>query len=76
MTNTLYLPELRKMLAEDNAAELRELNIALHPAHTAEFMEGLTAQEAWAVLRHADDVSAPAQILRCYFDRDRQVEII
>src|SRR5262245_10315125 len=54
MTNTLYLPELREMLAENDAAELKEFCIALHPARTAEFMEGLTASEAWAVLEHTD----------------------
>ena len=43
MTNTLYLPELREMLAENNVAELQEFCVALHPARTAEFMEGLTA---------------------------------
>jgi len=74
MTNTLYLPELREMLAENNAAELREFCVALHAARTAEFMEGLTAAEAWAVLQHADDATR-AEIFS-YFDRDRQVEII
>jgi magnesium transporter len=74
MTNTLYLPELREMLAEDNAAELHEFCIALHPAQTAEFMEGLTAIESWAVLRHADDDTRAS--IFSYFDRDKQVEII
>jgi magnesium transporter len=74
MTNTLYLPELREMLAESNTAELHEFCIALHPARTAEFMEGLTAAESWAVLQQADDETR-AQIFG-YFDRARQVEII
>ncbi len=74
MTNTLYLPELREMLAEGNEAELREFCVALHPARTAEFMEGLTAHEAWAVLRHADNETR-AKIFS-YFERDKQVEII
>ena len=46
MVNTLYLPELREMLTENNAAELQEFCTALHPARTAEFMEGLSAEEA------------------------------
>jgi magnesium transporter len=50
----LYLPELREMLAEDNAAELREFCTALHPARTAEFMEGLEADEIWRVLQYAE----------------------
>ncbi len=31
MINTLYLPELREMLAEQNEHELREFCMALHP---------------------------------------------
>jgi magnesium transporter len=74
MTNTLYLPELREMLATNDVGELREFCVALHPARTAEFMEGLTAGEAWAVLQYAED-AARAEIFG-YFDRDKQVEII
>lgn len=74
MTNTLYLPELREMLAENNDAELREFCVALHPARTAEFMEGLTAAEAWSVLQHAEP-QMRANIFS-YFDREKQVEII
>lgn len=74
MTNTLYLPELREMLAENNTAELCEFCVALHPARTAEFMEGLGADEAWAVLQYADEATR-AEIFG-YFDRDKQVEII
>lgn len=74
MINTLYLPELREMLAEDNKLELREFCTALHPARTAEFMEGLTADEAWAVLKHADP-GLRAEIFS-YFEHERQVEII
>ena len=74
MTNTLYLPELRELLAENNVEELREFCVALHPARTAEFMEGLTAAEAWGVLQHAEP---PMQAdIFGYFDRDKQVEII
>jgi magnesium transporter len=74
MINTLYLPELREMLSVDNKAELTEFCTALHPARTAEFMEGLTATEAWAVLQHAEP-ALRAQIF-AYFDHERQVEII
>jgi magnesium transporter len=74
MINTLYLPELREMLAEANELELREFCTALHPARTAEFMEGLTADEAWAVLKHADP-GLRAEIFS-YFEHERQVEII
>lgn len=74
MTNVLYLPELREMLAENNAAELHEFCIALHPARTADFMEGLTPDEAWTVLQHADPTTS-SEIFG-YFEREKQVEII
>ncbi len=74
MVNTLYLPELREMLAERNSVELREFCTALHAARTAEFMEGLTAAEAWGVLTNADRETR-AEIFG-YFDRDKQVQII
>lgn len=73
MVNTLYLPELREYLAESNEAELREFCTALHPARVAEFMEGLSADEAWNVLRHADP-HLREQIFT-YFDYDKQIEI-
>lgn len=74
MTNTLYLPELREMLAERNSDQLREFCTALHPARTAEFMEGLTPLESWEVLRFAEP-AVRAEIFG-FFDLDRQVEII
>jgi magnesium transporter len=72
--NTLYLPELREMLAENNTADLTEFCTALHPARTAEFMDGLDAAEAWAVLQHAE-MPLRAEIFG-FFDEDMQVEII
>jgi len=74
MSNTLYLPELREMLAEENAAELADFCTALHPARTAEFMEGLTAKEAWAVLHYAE-VPLRVEIFG-FFEENNQVEII
>jgi len=74
MTNTLFLPELREMLAEDNAAELSNFCTELHPARTAEFMEGLAAKEAWAVLQHAE---MPLRVeIFGFFDEGKQIEII
>ncbi len=66
MINTLYLPEIREMLAANDTAELREFCTALHPARTADFMEGLTPSEAWAVLKHAE-LETRCEIFR-YFD--------
>ena len=72
--NTLYLPELREMLSEQNAEELREFCVALHPARTAEFMEGLTPVEAWKVLQYADPATR-AEIFH-FLEWDRQVELL
>ncbi|MEM1304101.1 MAG: magnesium transporter [Planctomycetota bacterium] len=53
--NTLYLPELREMLAADDQGGLREFCAALHPARVAEFMEGLEPDETWIVIQAAPD---------------------
>jgi magnesium transporter len=74
MINTLFLPELREMLAANNRGELQEFCQALHPAATADFMSGLTAQEAWDVLQHAS-ADVRTEIFH-YFDRSRQLEIV
>ena len=74
MINTLYLPELREMLAEHNRGELREFCMALHPGRTAEFMEGLSAHEAWEVLQYADP-QLRTEIFS-YFDANEQMEIL
>jgi magnesium transporter len=74
MTNTLYLPELREMLAENDTAGLKEFCTALHAARTAEFMEGLTAEEAWALLQHAE---LPLQVeIFGFFEPQKQIDII
>jgi magnesium transporter len=74
MVNTLFLPELREMLAENNTFELHEFCTALHPARTAEFMEGLDAPDSWRVLQHAD-LKLREEIFG-YLSRDKQLEII
>lgn len=74
MINTLFLPELREMLAVGNAQELREFCTALHPSRAAEFMEGLANEEAWSVLQHAD-THQRAEIFS-YFEYDRQVAML
>ncbi|MCH5375045.1 MAG: magnesium transporter [Planctomycetes bacterium] len=72
--NTLYLPELREMLAERDAEGLREFCTALHPARTAEFMEGLSATETWQVLQYSDPETR--EEIFSYFDPDKQLEIL
>jgi magnesium transporter len=74
MLNTLYLPELREMLAAHDMGELQEFCTALHPARTAEFMEGLSPDEAWAVLQAADR-NTRAQIFS-YLPEEMQVAIL
>ncbi len=74
MVNTLFLPELREMLEENNAAQLQEFCTALHPARTAEFMEGLESSESWRVLQYAEP-NLRAEIFG-YFEHDSQVEML
>lgn len=74
MINTLYLPELREMLAEGNQAELAEFCGALHPARTAEFMEGLLPGEAWRVLQFTD-TGTRREIFR-FFEPAKQIAIL
>src|SRR4029079_9209213 len=74
MVTTLFLPELKEMLAENNTFELHEFCTALHPARTAEFMEGLEAGDAWRVLRHAD-LKLREEIFG-YFPHEKQIGII
>ncbi len=75
MSNPLYLPELREMLAEQDTAGLREFCSALHhPGRTAEFMDGLTADECWAVLQHSN-MPLREEIFG-FFAEELQVEIL
>ena len=74
MINTLFLPELREMLAENNAGELREFCTAMHAARTAEFMAGLESEETWQVLSHTD-LQNRVEIFS-YFERDKQHAIL
>jgi magnesium transporter len=74
MINTLYLPELREMLQDRDEAGLREFCTALHPARTAEYMEGLQPEEAWQVLQYAEP--ALRSEIFSYFDHERQTAII
>jgi magnesium transporter len=74
MINTLYLPELREMLDERSEKGLREFCTALHPARTAEFMEGLEADEAWQVLKFAEP--RLREEIFTFFPHEKQVEIL
>ena len=74
MLNTLFLPELREMLKTEDSAGLTDFCTAMHPSRTADFMEGLTDQEAWQVLQFAP-VGERVEIFT-YFDHARQTELL
>ena len=74
MINTLYLPELREMLANGDGDGLREFCETIHPARAAEFMAGLTSDEAWNVLLSAE-LESRVDIFS-YFGKNKQFEIL
>ena len=74
MLNTLFLPELREMLKTEDSVGLTEFCTAMHPSRTADFMEGLTNEEAWEVLQFAP-VAERVEIFT-YFDHGRQTELL
>jgi len=74
MVNTLLLPEIREMLADENEAELKEFCSALNAGRTAEFMEGLTNEEAWQVLQYAPPARR-AEIF-IHFAYERQISLL
>ncbi|MCM2371323.1 magnesium transporter [Aporhodopirellula aestuarii] len=74
MVNTLFLPEIREMLAFEQEGELREFCVALNPGRTAEFMEGLDDHEVWRVLQYAE-ADRRAEIFS-YFDESRQLAML
>ena len=74
MINTLLLPELREMLAAEDRAGWEDFSAEMHPARAAEFMQGLTPAETWAVLQAAE-AAERVEIFE-YLDQARQVEIL
>src|SRR3954469_921932 len=72
--NPLILPDLREMLAENDDAGLAQIATDLHPAMLAEITEGLSVEETWQLLDHAD-LHRQAEIFP-YFSLDRQVELV
>lgn len=72
--NTLYLPELREMIATDDEESLREFVEALMPARVAEFMEGLDPEESWRVLQVADP-DRRVEVFS-YFEPEKQTSLV
>lgn len=74
MSITIYLPELREMLESNNAEEMREFCTAINAVRVAEFMEGLTPDEIWQIIQHAD-LDTRAEIFS-YLDEELQADIM
>lgn len=74
MYNPLLLPDLRIMIQEEDADGLREFCEVLHPAVTAEVLEGLDSNNVWKVLSHS---SLPRQVeIFEFMDLSQQVELV
>ncbi len=72
--NILLLPELREMIKNHDDKEMQIFCSALHPASTADFLNGLEPHEIWRILQ-ANPITLRAEIFS-YFDSDLQVRII
>jgi magnesium transporter len=72
--NPLLLPEIREMLAENDDRGLREVMTELHGVSIAEFAEGLTVDETWQLLSHAD-IYRQAEVFS-FFPPHKQDELI
>jgi magnesium transporter len=70
MLNVLFLPELREMLSERDEQGLSDVIHELHPATVADFSEGLTVEETWQLLDHAD-IRRQAEIF-AFYPNDKQ----
>ena len=74
MINTLYLPELREMLAENDSDGLRNFCEALNPVRAAEFMSGLNSEETWRVIQQTD-LESRVDIFS-YLDPDKKNDVL
>ena len=72
--NPLLIPEIRLMLAENDASGLHDVAAELHPASVAEFSEGLEDGEIWKLLDTVP-VERQAEIFP-YYPIARQVRLI
>jgi magnesium transporter len=72
--NTLFIPELREMLATGDHAGLKEFCAAVHPAAAADFTDMLDWNEAWNVLSYTDSQTR-AEIFS-FYELSQQVSFI
>ena len=74
MYNPLLLPDLKEMLALEDSEALKEFCEVLHPAVTAEVLEGLQSVDVWRVL---DNCSLQRQVEILEFTSlAQQVELV
>jgi magnesium transporter len=75
MPHSLFTPEVRSMLEEQNAAGLREVCESLHPATVAEALDAdFSPEQVWEVISHAN-IRTQAAIFE-YLSPGRQVEMV
>jgi len=74
MADPLFGPELRLMLADDDAAGLKALCEDLHPATVAEALEDFSPQEVWKIITPAS-IRTQAAIFE-YLPPTRQVTMV
>jgi len=74
MYNPLLLPDLRVMLAENDQQALAEFSRVLHPAVTAEVLEGLDSAEVWQILANCD-LERQVEIFE-FMSLPKQVELV
>src|SRR5439155_18216796 len=71
--NPLILPDLREMLTENDDRDVAQIANELHPAMLADITEGLSPEETWQLLDHAD-IHRQAEIF-AYLPLPRQIEL-
>jgi len=75
MSHPLFTPEIREMLADNDAAGLAALCEELHPATIAEAVdEGFEAEQIWQLLGHTD-IRTQAAIFE-YLPSPTQIEMV
>lgn len=74
MADPLFGPEIRMMLESNDAAGMKALCEALHPAAVADALDDLPVEDIWKVLQHTD-IKKQAAIFE-YFPIERQVDLV
>lgn len=74
MYNPLLLPDLKQMLEENDIRGLQEFCTVLHPAVTAEVLEGLPCEDVWRVLSNCS-LARQVEIFE-FITISKQVELV